>query len=96
MDDKRKNRWLICLFLILILAILLMAGWNQKKQRAMAASMTVETYTIAPGDTLWRIAKKRVGQGKDPREMIYDIEKLNNITPDIIPGQKIKIPMEGK
>ena len=69
-------------------------GWNQKRDRAAAASRVYDTYIVKAGDTLWSIAEGYVGQGKDPRELIYEIEKLNNTTPDIVPGQEIKIPIK--
>lgn len=92
----KKYRSFICLILILVLVDLLLIGWNQKKNRVAAVPMTVEAYTVVPGDTLWRIAKGIVGKDKDPRQLIYSIEKINGIGPDIKAGQTIKIPMEGK
>ena len=51
---------------------------------------TYQIYTVQPGDTLWDIAKQYTSG--DPRELIYQIQKANNITPVIRPGQELKIP----
>lgn len=47
------------------------------------------TYTVQPGDTLWSIAYKNVGEQKDVRREIYDIKFDNDINEhvrDIHPG----------
>jgi hypothetical protein len=40
---------------------------------------------------LWKVATQYIDG--DPRELIYEIEKLNNSTADIRPGQELKIPV---
>jgi flagellum-specific peptidoglycan hydrolase FlgJ len=48
-----------------------------------------ETYTVVKGDTLWKIAKKKLGKGARYPE----IKSLNGLTSDIIRvGQKLKLP----
>lgn len=57
-------------------------------------TIEVQYYTVAKGDSLWKIAKKFYGNGskytgifEENREVIKD--------PDLIfPGQKIRIPMD--
>lgn len=51
-------------------------------------------YTVKEGDTLWSIAREYT-EG-DPRKLIYEIRKVNNITPMIYPGQEILIPVKGE
>lgn len=46
-------------------------------------------YTVQKGDTLWRIAKKYLGNGNRYRE----IQSTNGLTDELIqPGQKLNIP----
>ena len=48
---------------------------------------------VHQGDTLWSIASDYAG-GKDIREVVYNISKLNNIHNNPIhPGDIIKIPL---
>ncbi len=50
------------------------------------------SYTIAPGQTLWSIAREYTPNSKDIRETIYEIKQLNNMTDSTIyPGQTIQI-----
>lgn len=48
-----------------------------------------EVYTVVKGDSLWKIAKEKLGNGERYRE----IKELNGLTSNIIyAGQKLKIP----
>lgn len=48
---------------------------------------------IETGDTIWAIAKEYMPEGKDIREVVYDIQKYNNIRNNNIQvGNIIKIP----
>lgn len=50
---------------------------------------TYETYTVTKGDTLWRIAQKKLGSGNRYREIM----QASGIVSDKLKiGQKIKIP----
>ena len=50
----------------------------------LASNETVETkeieYVVCKGDTLWKIADKYKLDNQDPREYIYEVKKLNNMT----------------
>lgn len=49
--------------------------------------------TVQKGDTFWSIATD-YARNKDVREVIYIISEINNINnKPIIPGDKIKIPL---
>lgn len=50
-------------------------------------------YTVQEGDTLWRISE-RFNPNEDPREVIYQIRRINGITPMIYPGQEILVPVK--
>lgn len=59
-----------------------------------AASVTFETITVMPGDTLWSIAGE-VAPSVDPRTVIDDITRLNNLSSGIIQvGADIAIPTQ--
>ena len=46
-------------------------------------------YTVSDGETLWSLAEKYADG--DPREWIYQVEKLNGMTPEIHAGEQIII-----
>ena len=51
-----------------------------------------ETVTVLPGDTLWSIAAE-AAPASDPRDVIDDIRRLNNLTSGMIQvGASIAIP----
>ncbi len=48
-----------------------------------------DTYTVAKGDSLWKIAIRKLGSGK----RYHEIKELNNLISDALyVGQKLKIP----
>ena len=51
-------------------------------------------YTVAKGDTLWKIAETQYGKGKGPKyTVIFEANKPMLKHPDkIYPGQKLRIP----
>ncbi|WP_372740836.1 peptidoglycan-binding protein LysM [Neptunomonas sp.] len=56
-------------------------------------ALNVEYYTIQPGDSLWAIAQKHLGNGNDYTK-IFEANKEVIKDPDLIyPGQKIRIPL---
>lgn|SRR5690554_3001448 len=49
--------------------------------------------TIKKGDTLWSIVNMYNTKNMDPRKMISEIKKLNNLDDVVLqPGQKLMIP----
>ncbi len=61
-----------------------------------AESLTKPVYSqivIESGDTLWDLAQEFGPAGKDVREVVYEICRINDISADsIYPGQTILIP----
>jgi LysM repeat protein len=58
-------------------------------EKAENTEPAYETYTVANGDTLWSIAKKKLGSGPRYKE----IKALNGLSSDTIyAGQKLKLP----
>jgi LysM repeat protein len=51
-----------------------------------------ETVTVAPGDTLWEIARARYPDA-DTRQKVFEIEQLNGLRgPTIMAGQRLRVP----
>ncbi len=58
------------------------------------ASVSFETITVMPGDTLWTIAGE-IAPGVDPREVIDGISRLNQLrSSGLMIGQRLAIPAE--
>lgn len=94
-NKKKFVKSILTIIFILILGILVI-------NNVLASNEAVETkeieYVVCKGDTLWKIANKYKLDNQDPREYIYEVEKLNNMTSaTIYEGQIIKILLvEGK
>lgn len=50
-------------------------------------------HTVQEGDTLWDIAQANPHDGMDIREFIYDLERMNGITPQLEIDSEILIPV---
>lgn len=69
-----------------------LAGGSALASGDLAAPVTFETVAVMPGDTLWSIADE-VAPGADPRVVIEDIKRLNNLRSGMIQvGAEIAIP----
>lgn len=52
-----------------------------------------ETYTVTPGDTVWRVAGVVAGE-KDPRDIVHSIMELNDLESSTIHvGQQLFVPV---
>lgn len=52
---------------------------------------TVEVYYVEPGDTLWVIGNRCVGNHCDVRDWITETTKMNNLGKYIYPGQRLEV-----
>ncbi|HTL39956.1 MAG TPA: LysM peptidoglycan-binding domain-containing protein [Pseudolysinimonas sp.] len=79
-----------------VIAIALLVGPNVLGAQATSTGGTGEfTYvSVAPGQSLWQLAAEVAPQA-DPREVVADILKLNNLSSaDLQPGQELAIPAQ--
>jgi nucleoid-associated protein YgaU len=54
---------------------------------------STETYTVQPGDSLWKIAQHKLGNGNRYMEIFYaNRDKMNEPTSVIHPGDELKVP----
>ncbi|MGF2950437.1 LysM peptidoglycan-binding domain-containing protein [Microbacterium alcoholitolerans] len=71
-----------------------LAGGAALASGDQAAAAAFDSVTVLPGDTLWSIAAE-AAPGTDPRVVIEDIKRLNNLTSGAIQvGAAISIPTE--
>ena len=49
-------------------------------------------YVVEAGDTLWAIASEHAAPGSDVRRLVSDIQRLNEASSTIVPGQVLLIP----
>lgn len=51
-------------------------------------------YVIRPGDTLWGLARARVGPQGDPRPLVQEIRRANGLDPraPLLAGMELVIP----
>ncbi len=61
---------------------------------SVQSTVSFETITVMPGDTLWSIAQN-VAPNADAQAVVAGIEELNQLdTLTVQPGQKLAIPVE--
>jgi hypothetical protein len=50
------------------------------------------THVVAPGDTLWSIARD-LEPSRDPRDVVFEIAEANGVDPgSLVPGLELVIP----
>lgn len=63
-----------------------------KEEHTPATSDTYKEYTVAPGDTLWEIAKS-AAPDVDPRTEVDKLrEQLPNHSAELVPGETLRLP----
>jgi len=89
----RLARFLVVLSLTTVFGagFAMQAGAGSKDLPTKAGSYV--TVTLAPGETLWSLAKA-LNDGGDVRELVDTIIKVNGLTSsDIAAGSKIRVPL---
>lgn len=90
---KRPNYKLRRLSVALV-AIVTLSGLAWGATSTIAAVQTPvagAAYVVRPGDTLWGIAQQH-SPGTDPRRTVDAIRRINQIGPELVPGQQIYLP----
>lgn len=78
---------LITIFIVIMMCIYISSVFANKE-----AETTEVTYTVSKGETLWSIAERYKQDNQDPRDYIYKVKKLNDMTSaTIYEGQVITI-----
>ena len=60
-----------------------------------AARRPAETrsYVVRPGDTLWRIAERQVGERRDPRPYVDRLVEMNHLRDaTVVQGERLALP----
>lgn len=89
----RLARFLVVLSLTTVFGagFAMQAGAGSKDLPTKAGAYV--TVTLAPGETLWSLAKA-LNNGADVRELVDTIIKVNGLTSsDIAAGSKIRVPL---
>ena len=82
-----RTKMLIALFALILLFVLIMDA----RAESQGEPVFVE-HVVRAGESLWGLSKQ-YNPGMDPRESVWHIREVNNITPLIYPGQKLIIPI---
>jgi len=54
----------------------------------------VSVYTVAPGDSLWRLARSVASDNEDLRDVVRDLQRLNELSDSTLEvGQVILLPV---
>ena len=84
-------------FIAMIIGILsLVFVWNNYSEAAAnSKSISYQTISVKPGDSVWSIAANFTTPKDDIRNVVIDIKKINGLGNDvaIYPGQTLKIPV---
>ncbi len=90
---KSKPRFIVSVIImagILVTAFGLISGLDD------SIALTKVSYTeveVCSGDTLWNIASEYKDNDTDPRDAVYRISNINDVTAsDLEPGMILKIP----
>lgn len=90
----RGRRVVAILALLPIVALFWLMGMrNAQASDTTSPRPTMQTITVAAGQTLWAIAEN-VAPNEDPRATIYAIQKINGLTTSaVVAGQQIIVPV---
>lgn len=87
-NSPQLGTTLLLISIILILAILMQPSAGQ----VTVFSNQYTEYIVEPGDTLWSIARDHRKPRQDIRDLVWELQEVNEITPVIHPGQVLWVP----
>lgn len=93
----RRGRLVLSLSVLLaalaVVAAVILSG-GSAVATSSAGAVHFEHVTVSAGESLWQVAEV-VAPGSDPRDVISDIVKLNDLsTTQVMPGQSLAIPVK--
>lgn len=97
---RKKNRHYInskvnITILLLIILISTVFSIYSLGENNETNQISYSTYTILSGDTLWDVSTRYKNPSDDTRDFIEKIVEANQLTSlNVIPGQKLLIPIE--
>lgn len=85
---------------LIVLALLLVAGWALRATGAAAGSpesaIPVDAVTVTAGQTLWQIASSIAAPGEDVRDVVDRLIVLNGLADSgLRAGQQLLVPATG-
>ena len=96
------SRVLIVISTVVVALVLLLASSVMATADSGEASdsfsnvQQVAEYEVSAGDSLWKIAGQHTAEGRDVRNTIEAIKRLNHLDSSTIhPGQVLEIPLVG-
>lgn len=93
---RRKPNYIVVVTIILLCLFWIYLIDDIRSPKHPNYEYTYKNYTISQGERLWDIAEEELKNNtyyehEDIRQVIYEIQKDNNISGNIYPGQVIKI-----
>lgn len=90
----RLRTYVLLIVCLIVLAIpMFMSTTHAKGRLAGLSPMSMESYLVAPGDTLWDIASSHPIEGLSIQEGVYWLMNQNNLSDALLtPGQIVVVP----
>lgn len=100
-SNKRKKirivnraRFLTMLLMVIVILVIIFINVINLVHTDASVEFTSIEVEVREGDTLWDLALRHNSTDRDVREIIYEIETLNNIGENCIkPGDILEIPI---
>jgi len=81
--------------LLVLVLIIVVSVWVGTRIAGASSDDPVErTYVVRTGDTLWNVALRSYPHDRDPRDLVYLIERRNDLSQGSLqPGQQLVLPV---
>jgi len=88
-----RGRWVLVLALSLLIATVGLMG-SRAEADGPPRGLEVESYTVRTGDTLWALAADRAAPGADVRDVVAELQELNELPrAGLTAGEQIILPV---